>query len=97
MKPRICPKYCVHDGSGLVRKTSIHSKVAELKGKIYGTAGLVTKTNFNTNVREIENKIADNTDFDTKFKNLINRVTSNKTKYIENGKYLPKYLQKPNK
>ena len=46
------------------------------------------KTDFNTKVTEIEGKISDasnlvkKTDLDTKFKNISDRVTKNKSKHL---------------
>ena len=54
---------------------------------------LLKKTDFNTKVTEIEGKIPDvsnlvkNTNFDTRFKKVSDRVAKNKSKHllVENG------------
>ena len=75
----------IQDFSGLVEKTDFNSKISEVAGKIPSITGLAT----NSALTAVKNNIPDvsifvkKTNLDTELKKTSDRVTSNKSRYLQ--------------
>ena len=71
----------IHNLTNLATKAALNAKATEVENKMTDTSTLVRKTDNNTKMIEIENKIPDLSDFDTKLRQIINKVMSTRKQH----------------
>ena len=78
----------IPDVSGLVKKTDFNTKVTEIEGKVPSIISLA----INSALTAVENKIPDvkKTNLDTELRQISDRVTSNKSRHLQNENNLKK-------